>query len=71
MAMEDSGVGIEVPDGFAISVAAYWSFVEANGLQKKIAAALEEYKQGRRSLTELGQAIVTPRSGGTGIKGRG
>ena len=26
------GVGIDIPDGFAISVAAYWSFVEANGL---------------------------------------
>ena len=38
MAMEGSS------DDFAISVAAYWNFVEANGLQKKIAAALDEYK---------------------------
>jgi pyruvate,water dikinase len=53
------GAGIDVPDGFAISVAAYWGFVEANGLQKKIAAALDEYKQGRQSLAEVGQAIRT------------
>jgi pyruvate,water dikinase len=53
------GVGIAVPDGFAVSVAAYWEFVEANGLQKKIAAALDEYKQGRRSLSEVGEAIRT------------
>jgi pyruvate,water dikinase len=51
--------GIAVPAGFAISVDAYWSFVEANGLQKKIVAALDEYKQGRRSLAEIGQAIRT------------
>ena len=51
--------GIAVPAGFAISVAAYWEFVEANGLQKKIAAALDQYKQGRQSLTEVGQAIRT------------
>jgi hypothetical protein len=38
MAMDGSS------DDFAISVAAYWNFVEANGLQKKIAAALDEYK---------------------------
>jgi pyruvate,water dikinase len=51
--------GVAVPAGFAISVAAYWEFVEANGLQKKIAATLDEYKQGRQSLTEVGQAIRT------------
>ena len=51
--------GIAVPAGFAVSVAAYWEFVETNGLQKKIAAALDEYKQGRQSLTEVGQAIRT------------
>jgi pyruvate, water dikinase len=51
--------GIAVPAGFAISVAAYWEFVEANGLQKKIAAALDEYKRGRQSLTEVGQTIRT------------
>jgi pyruvate, water dikinase len=42
--------GIAVPAGFAISVEAYRSFVEANGLQKKIVTALDEYKRGRRSL---------------------
>jgi pyruvate,water dikinase len=53
------GAGIDVPDGFAINVAAYWSFIEASGLQEKIAAALAEYKRGGRSLAEVGQAIRT------------
>ena len=39
--------GIVVPEGFATSVGAYWDFVEANGLQKTVAAALDEYKDGR------------------------
>jgi pyruvate, water dikinase len=50
---------IAVPDGFAISVTAYWEFVEANGLKKRIAAALDEYKHGRQSLIEVGQTIRT------------
>lgn len=59
------GVGVAVPDGFAISVAAYWAFVEANGLQKRIAAGLDEYKQGRQSLAEVGQTIRTEFLSGT------
>ena len=49
--------GIVVPEGFATSVGAYWDFVEANGLQKTVAAALDEYKEGRLSLTEVGRRI--------------
>jgi pyruvate,water dikinase len=49
--------GIAIPVGFAISVGAYWGFVEANGLRKKIAAALDDFKQGRRSLAETGGTI--------------
>jgi pyruvate,water dikinase len=52
-------VGIAIPAGFAIGVEAYWSFVEANGLRKKIAAALDDYKQGRRSLADTGGTIRT------------
>jgi pyruvate,water dikinase len=51
------GEGIAVPDGYATSVAAYWDFAAANGLQKAIAQALDEYKQGRRSLADLGATI--------------
>jgi pyruvate,water dikinase len=49
--------GIAIPAGFAISVEAYWSFVEASGLRKKIVAALDDYQQGRRSLAETGGTI--------------
>jgi pyruvate,water dikinase len=52
-------VGIAIPAGFAVSVEAYWSFVDANGLRKKIAAALDDYKQGRRSLADTGGTIRT------------
>jgi hypothetical protein len=53
--------GIVGPAGFAIRVAAYWEFVEAYGLRKKIAAALDEHKQRHQSLTEeVGQD--SPRS---------
>jgi pyruvate,water dikinase len=52
-------VGIAIPAGFAVSVEAYWSFVEANGLRKTIAAALDDYKQGRRSLADTGGTIRT------------
>jgi pyruvate,water dikinase len=51
--------GIAVPAGFAISVAAYWDFVEANGLQARIVAALDAYKHGRQPLAEVGQMIRT------------
>jgi pyruvate, water dikinase len=59
MTQKLQGVGVAVPAGFAISVAAYWEFIEANGLQKRIAAALDEYKQGRQSLSEVGATIRT------------
>jgi pyruvate,water dikinase len=51
------GEGIAVPDGYATSVTAYWAFVEANGLQATIAEALEAYRQGRLSLTDVGATI--------------
>jgi pyruvate,water dikinase len=49
--------GIAVPDGFAITVAAYWEFVQANDLQKTIAEALEAYRHGRVSLSDAGTTI--------------
>ena len=49
--------GIVVPEGFATTVGAYWDFVEANGLQQAVAAALAEYKAGCLSLTEVGRTI--------------
>ena len=49
--------GIAVPDGYATTVAAYWDFVEASGLQKTIAQALDDYTRGHRSLADIGATI--------------
>jgi len=49
--------GVAVPSGFATTAAAYWTFVEANGLRPKIAAMLQELKEGKVSLPEAGQSI--------------
>jgi pyruvate, water dikinase len=49
--------GVRVPPGFAITAAAYWRFVDANGLRPQIAAALDDFKAGRLPLSETGQAI--------------
>ncbi len=49
--------GIRVPPGFATTAAAYWRFVEANGLRQTIEAALRERENGEVSLQEAGEAI--------------
>jgi pyruvate,water dikinase len=38
------GAGIAVPDGFGITAAAYWSFVDANDLRSPIAAELAQIR---------------------------
>ncbi len=52
-----SAKGIRVPPGFATTSAAYWHYVEANRLQERIAARLDEWESGKASLAETGQAI--------------
>lgn len=49
--------GIRVPPGYAMTAAAYWSFVAANGLRDKIAGFLNDLASGRLSLAEAGAAI--------------
>ncbi len=34
--------GIQVPDGFAVTAAAYWHFIDANGLRDKLRGLLEK-----------------------------
>ena len=51
------GTGVKVPDGFATTAEAYWSFVNANGLTRAITGALAERRAGRASLAEAGAAI--------------
>jgi len=49
--------GVRVPTGFATTAAAYWRFVDANGLHDVIAARLEDKARGRMTLAEAGEAI--------------
>ncbi len=49
--------GISVPDGFALTSAAYRDFVEANDLREAIGAHLEDLESGFRSLAHVGASI--------------
>jgi pyruvate, water dikinase len=51
------GAGIRVPDGFATTADAYWSFVSANGLEERIRGLLGAWKGGDKSLEAAGKAI--------------
>lgn len=52
-----SDKGVRIPDGFAVSAAAYRDFIAANALEAGIRAELERYGHGRATLQEAGQAI--------------
>jgi pyruvate,water dikinase len=49
--------GIPVPDGFATTAGAYRAFLEANNLGEKIDAQIAEYRENKKKLHEVGQAI--------------
>jgi pyruvate,water dikinase len=49
--------GVTIPPGFATTTEAYWHFVEANQLRETIAAALQEFSEGRIPLSETGQIL--------------
>ncbi|HEU0204041.1 MAG TPA: phosphoenolpyruvate synthase, partial [Burkholderiaceae bacterium] len=49
--------GVRVPDGFATTTAAFWTFIDANALRPPIAAAIANFKRGAASLEETGGAI--------------
>ena len=49
--------GVRVPEGFATTAAAYRAFVAANGIEPGIRTAIDEYRAGRTSLREAGEAI--------------
>jgi pyruvate,water dikinase len=51
------GEGIEVPDGFATTAAAYWEFLRTNDLGPKIQSLLQDLNSGTRTLVEVGKAI--------------
>jgi len=49
--------GVKVPGGFATTAAAYREFLAANVLEEKIRTRLQEYRQGKTSLRQTGEAI--------------
>jgi pyruvate, water dikinase len=49
--------GIRVPDGFATTTAAYWSFLRENDLSEQIEDLLYGYQQENVSLSKTGEAI--------------
>lgn len=48
---------ISVPDGFATTAAAYRAFLEANDLDDKIRSQIEDYRNGKKKLKDIGQTI--------------
>nr|WP_244500070.1 PEP/pyruvate-binding domain-containing protein [Methyloceanibacter superfactus] len=49
--------GINVPEGFATTAAAYWRFIEANALQDRIATEIGKLDKGLTNLASVGGAI--------------
>jgi phosphoenolpyruvate synthase len=52
-----ASVGVRVPCGFATTAAAYWRFIDGNGLQETITAALADMDGGKATLAETGDII--------------
>ncbi|MBE9128381.1 MULTISPECIES: phosphoenolpyruvate synthase [unclassified Coleofasciculus] len=49
--------GVRVPDGFATTADAYRKFLETNNLTEKIQSHLDELKNGKTSLADVGKSI--------------
>lgn len=49
--------GIAVPSGFATTSAAYWRYIDANGIRDKIAALVTEWQEHKLTLAETGQMV--------------
>ncbi|WP_250630075.1 phosphoenolpyruvate synthase [Rhodoflexus caldus] len=49
-------LGIQIPDGFAVTAEAYWYFIEQNGLKEKLAQTLAQLDTAHlENLSEVGQ----------------
>ncbi|MBW3609299.1 MAG: phosphoenolpyruvate synthase [Actinobacteria bacterium] len=57
MLRELTATGINVPPGFAITVDGYRAFLEVNALEAEVAQRLDELREGRAPLREVGRAI--------------
>jgi pyruvate, water dikinase len=49
--------GIPVPEGFAVTSAAYWAFIDANNLREAMSTTLAEIKTGHQSLPDGAKRI--------------
>lgn len=49
--------GVPVPPGFATTALAYWEYVDCNNIRRAIALLVDEWKSGKTTLAETGQAI--------------
>lgn len=49
--------GIRIPDGFATTAEAYWTFLDSNQLRDKIAAQFSAFHHGKKNLPETGRLI--------------
>jgi pyruvate,water dikinase len=49
--------GVPVPPGFATTADAYWQYVDANGLRKPMADAIDDLRAGRATLAETGNLL--------------
>jgi pyruvate,water dikinase len=52
-----AGRGIDVPDGFATTAAAYWKFVDANGIRETIVSLMQALARGKLTLADTGARI--------------
>ncbi|KAJ1715698.1 phosphoenolpyruvate synthase [Aspergillus flavus] len=50
-------LGVAVPQGFATTSHAYWSYIDTNGIRGKIGELVTEWQTGRANLTETGSAL--------------
>ena len=49
--------GVDVPPGFATTSDAYWNFIDENGIRESMDCFIEDWRAGKTSLPETGQAI--------------
>lgn len=52
-----TSLGINVPDGFAVTAEAYWAYIRSNKLEDPIRNLLAQYGQGALPLDELSRSI--------------
>ncbi|MGJ3247884.1 MAG: phosphoenolpyruvate synthase [Elainellaceae cyanobacterium] len=54
-ALKDEGV--RVPDGFATTADAYWTYIETHDVKAQIQSHLDQLESGKKSLAQVGKAI--------------